>query len=129
MAGFKVAQKPTGVATGARDLFATHTALRFSTFQPFEVLPVKALVFSWWTLHGEITQLSDKDKANSSEFQEALVTFTFTVKQYNCQADHVSEGAPQRHMTYDNLHIHQSHPPTKPPNHLNRPQIDPNNEQ
>ena len=90
MKGFKVAQKPAGVATGARNLFATRTALRFSTFQPFEVLPVKDLVFSRWTVHGEITQLSDKDKANSSEFQEALVTFTFTVKQYNCQADSVS---------------------------------------
>ena len=46
VAVFLVAPKPTGVATGASNLLVARPALHFSTWKPFEVLPVKALVFS-----------------------------------------------------------------------------------
>ena len=46
VSGFLVAPKPTGVATGASNLLVARPALHFSTWKPFKVLPVKALVFS-----------------------------------------------------------------------------------
>ena len=46
VSGFLVAPKPTGVATGASNLLVARPALYFSTWKPFKVLPVKALVFS-----------------------------------------------------------------------------------